>query len=111
MVAIVALMSENFRGSMMLCIDQSLLERTHPMAKAGRELNDRLIADWLGELTNLAVGRLKLHLGCHGVNARITPPSIEKNTDKVLRDFEQLKPTQRVWSPSAPTRRADHRPR
>lgn len=93
MVAIVAIMADNFRGTMTLCIDQTLLEASHPMAKAGRAINEALVADWLGELANLTVGRFKLFLAGHGVNARITPPSIESTVEKVLKDFEQLKPT------------------
>ncbi len=96
-VAILAIMADNFRGTMTLCVDQTLLESSHPMAKAGRALTDALVADWLGELANLTVGRFKLLLSGHGINARITPPSIESSVEKVLKDFEQLKPTQRFW--------------
>lgn len=95
--AIIGLMADGFRGTFILCIDQTLLEKSHPMVKAGRELSDAMAQDWLGELTNLAVGKLKLFLAGHGIQARITPPSIEGSPEKVLTDYSQMKPTQRFW--------------
>jgi CheY-specific phosphatase CheX len=76
-VAIVELGGGKLRGSLVLCIPTSLLIKSHPMG--GTEQAD--LVDWLGELSNLLLGRVKNRLLAHGITVELSSPVTISTSD------------------------------
>jgi hypothetical protein len=69
-VAIIGLGGVQLRGSLVLSIPSSLLRKSHPVGST--ELEDLL--DWLGELSNLLLGRVKNRLLAYDVTVELSSP-------------------------------------
>jgi CheY-specific phosphatase CheX len=69
-VSIIGLGGSRLRGSLVLSVPRDLLARTHPTQ--GTEGAD--LADWLAELANLLLGRIKALLVAHGVTIELSTP-------------------------------------
>lgn len=60
------------RGSLVIALTGGLAEKTNPMGEAG---NNR---DWVGELANQLLGRIKLALLDHGIDIYLNLPAVLK---------------------------------
>ncbi len=58
---------------------RAFLLKTCPLAIADIKESDAVLRDWLGELGNLTMGRLKNRLLAHGVTIKISPPVLATN--------------------------------
>lgn len=66
---------ERIRGSVTLTTTLSLLLKSHPLTKLGQELTEVELTDWLGELANQIVGRLKSDLCAQGAAISLSTPT------------------------------------
>lgn len=62
----------SLHGSLVVNISNELLIQTHPMKKTGAAE----LADWLAELTNLMLGRIKRRLLAHGIATELSTPLV-----------------------------------
>ncbi|MBK8013814.1 MAG: chemotaxis protein CheX [Deltaproteobacteria bacterium] len=60
-------------GILSLRIDAAVVAACHPIQKDAAP-NRRMLFDWTSELANQLVGRIKLRLGNHGINFRVSAP-------------------------------------
>ena len=78
--AILGFGGEKIRGAVMVCAPKTLVEKTHPVA--GHEpLQPNDLDDWIGEIANRCVGRLKNILRSHGVQMNQALPVVIKGMD------------------------------
>ena len=87
------------KGSVMLCCDADMLTATCPGFHAEREkaTAQARFEDWLGELTNLIVGRLKNFLLSHQVRIQMRPPSVSMSPASILASYAERMPSQAFW--------------
>jgi CheY-specific phosphatase CheX len=72
MLAIIGFGGLSFRGSLIVSANSGLLERSCPVACAG---NEPQLEDWLGEIANQLLGRLKAKLLAHGIVIELGTPA------------------------------------
>jgi CheY-specific phosphatase CheX len=72
MLAVIGFGGRSFRGSLVVSASPGLLVRSCPVACAGNELQQQ---DWLGELANQLLGRLKAQLLGHGIAIELGTPT------------------------------------
>lgn len=85
-LAIIGLGGQKLRGSVVLGIPESLLRISHPAA--GSEPEE--LADWLAELANLLLGRLKAQLLARGVSIELGTPVTISGTALRFHRFKGL---------------------
>ena len=61
---------------------QSFLQKTCPLPKGDADHASAVLKDWLGEMGNLILGRLKNRLLAHGVTIKISAPSFDAHANK-----------------------------
>lgn len=64
---------------------QSFLQTTCPLPKTDTDPSSAVLKDWLGELGNLILGRLKNRLLAHGVTIKISAPSFDGHASQSQR--------------------------
>jgi CheY-specific phosphatase CheX len=64
----------DFCGTLLLGTSQELLSASHPLRALGRDINEGMQLDWVGELANQLMGRLKVRLGSNGIQLRFSTP-------------------------------------
>jgi len=79
--------SPSLVGVLVLTASRSIAERSLPANLKRGELSDSIIADWTGELSNQALGRLKNHFFAAGVEIALSTPTVFAG--KELRHFLQ----------------------
>jgi CheY-specific phosphatase CheX len=72
MLAVIGFGGRSFRGSLIVSANPGLLERSCPVACAG---NEPQLEDWLGEIANQLLGRLKAQLLAHGIVIELCTPT------------------------------------
>jgi CheY-specific phosphatase CheX len=71
-LAVIGFGGRSFRGSLIVSANRGLLERSCPVPCAG---NDEQLQDWLGEIANQLLGRLKAQLLAHGIVIELGTPA------------------------------------
>jgi CheY-specific phosphatase CheX len=74
-------------GVLVLTLCRDLAERSLPANLKNGEVADEIIADWTGELSNQALGRLKNRFYSSGVEITLSTPTVFAG--KELRHFSQ----------------------
>lgn len=74
LIALIGLSSESIRVSLALLAPQHLLKNTFPMDIG--KIDDKLVQDWAGELSNHLAGHLKHKLLPYGCNLKIGLPIV-----------------------------------
>src|SRR6185436_12997439 len=59
LVSIMSFQSDNMQGTAVMGCDAAFLERTYPNFDPKDPQRDALLQDWLGEMSNLVLGRMK----------------------------------------------------
>jgi CheY-specific phosphatase CheX len=72
MLAVIGFGGRSFRGSLVVSANRGLLEGSCPVPCAG---NEDQLQDWLGELANQLLGRLKAQLLGHGIVIELGTPT------------------------------------
>jgi hypothetical protein len=83
-MSFISLDASNLKGSLALSIPEVLLSRSHPARATAPEDT----ADWLAELANLALGRIKSRLLVYDVSIALSTPIIISSTELRLGDIE-----------------------
>ncbi|RYZ54556.1 MAG: hypothetical protein EOP07_15775 [Proteobacteria bacterium] len=65
-----------------LSCSRSFLQKTCPLPSGSGDHPTAILLDWLGELANLVIGRLKNRLLAHEITIKISPPAFEGNWPK-----------------------------
>ncbi len=94
--------SKSIVGALVLTASRDLAERSFPPYLKKGAMDDAIIADWTGELSNQALGRLKNRFCSAGVEIELSTPSVF--TGKDLRHFvnsAQLYRRHLFWGGSA----------
>jgi CheY-specific phosphatase CheX len=60
-------------GTLLLGSSPKVIHSVHPLRSA-TEVTERMQLDWIGELANQLVGRLKTRLKAHGIEIRLSAP-------------------------------------
>lgn len=81
-------------GSFVLSASRPLLAATHPLTPSSASETE--MTDWLGEATNLIVGRFRQRLLTHGLAVQSGPPSVVDNADDLLEHYQQRGPMHMV---------------
>jgi len=99
LAAVVGLTADGFRGSLVLALEADTLAATHPlvMADPSATVEAKMLADWAGEIANLAAGHLKSLLMSHDITVKISPPSVSAEADGTLAQYIASKPSQQFW--------------
>ncbi len=85
-LAIIGLGGQKLRGSVVLSIPSPLLARSHPTGRTSAEE----LADWLAELANLLLGRLKVQLLERGISIELGTPVTLSGTALKFHRFKGL---------------------
>lgn len=74
--ATIGFTSEHLRGILVLILDRSLALSSLPAFKREAPADDKLVADWTGELANQLLGRLKNGLHDYGLDIALGTPTV-----------------------------------
>ena len=97
LVSILGFHSEKMRGTIVLGCDDEFLRQSCPGISGDEENIEAYINDWIGELSNLIMGRVKNQLMPYGIVLRLNPPSISKHEDSIFDSYSNTKPSEKVW--------------
>jgi hypothetical protein len=95
-VGFISFEGEQMMGKLMLSAPWALLRRAHPLARDGVPLPEQELRDWICELLNQLLGRLKNLLTAHGVSFKVGIPRYFMGAD--LHHFYQPRRGARVLS-------------
>jgi hypothetical protein len=79
----------DMKAEAFLSCSRSFLQKTCPLPRGTADHSTAVLKDWLGELANLVIGRLKNRLLAHEITIKISPPSFEGNWPKT-KDSQSL---------------------
>ena len=68
--AVISFSGRHLRGTLVLALTEELPSRSNPLSKGGG------VRDWVGELSNQLLGRIKMELLCHGVEIYLHLPAV-----------------------------------
>ena len=77
--------NDELDGSLLLCCEREFLEATCPRSWNEEEE----LYDWLGEMANQVLGRLKTMLLAHGVEIKLNPPSVSLSSIGILKSYAE----------------------
>ncbi|SME94501.1 chemotaxis protein CheX [Pseudobacteriovorax antillogorgiicola] len=97
LISILGFHSEKMQGSVILGCDEQFLRNSCPGLKGDEENPEAFINDWIGELSNLIMGRIKNKLLPYGIVLKLNPPSISESTEAIFDSYSGRKPSERVW--------------
>lgn len=97
MVSIVRFQSEPMQGTAVLGCDVGFLERSCPTFEGDREERDLFLQDWIGELSNLVLGRLKNKLLPFGVVLKLNPPSVTEASASIFETYAVHERQLKLW--------------
>lgn len=83
---IIGLAGDQITGSLALSCTQDLLDKTHPNHGLGMPVGAEDLVDWLGEITNQLLGRLKNCTLDYGVSFSLSAPSVVKGITLEVQD-------------------------
>lgn len=72
---------EDMKGALSICCNVDVLKVTHPLTRIGEQPTDESLNDWMGELSNQLLGRIKNSLLRYGVSFDLSTPTIVKGHD------------------------------
>lgn len=61
-------------GTLLVGSNAELIGACHPLRNGGRPLTERMLLDWIAELANQLMGRLKARLSEHGLSIKFSAP-------------------------------------
>lgn len=76
LAAVIGFSGERVRGTVGLTATLTALSATHPSALVGDPTTPRMLEDWLGELANQVMGRIKAQLRRRGVTVWMSTPIV-----------------------------------
>lgn len=90
--------SDSVNGSLVICCEEEILRSTCP-TKHLPDYNSRQTAfrDWLGEMGNLIMGRMKAAMLAHKVTLQLNPPSVTFSSPTILDSYAERNPSGPVW--------------
>lgn len=97
LVSIMSFQSENMQGTAVMGCDSAFLERTHPSFDPKDPAREALLQDWLGEMSNLVLGRMKNKLLPYGVMLKLNPPSVTEATEEIFETYAHHKDNIKLW--------------
>lgn len=97
LVSILGFSSDNMRGTLVLGCDEEFLKHSCPGLNGDEEDIKAYINDWIGELSNLIMGRVKNQLLPYGIAIRLNPPSISESSDSIFTSYSNSKPSETLW--------------
>lgn len=83
-VSIMRFQGDGMQGNSVFACDLSFLQKTCPYYDPNDPQHLQILQDWIGELSNLIVGRLKNKLLPFGVVLKLNPPSVTEGTGKIF---------------------------
>ncbi|WP_141731768.1 chemotaxis protein CheX [Oligoflexus tunisiensis] len=97
LVSIMSFQSNNMQGTAVLGCDAAFLERTYPNFDPSDPDRASLLHDWLGELSNLLIGRLKNKLLPYGVTLKLNPPSVIEASEGIFASYATRRDNVKLW--------------
>jgi CheY-specific phosphatase CheX len=99
MLAIIGFAGEQLRGSLVLSANPGLLEGSCPARTVGRAdaTHLEILQDWVGELANQLLGRLKSRLLAHGVAIELGTPTTVSGLELRVRSCGGAHPATPLW--------------
>jgi hypothetical protein len=97
LVSIMSFQSDNMQGTAVMGCDAAFLERSHPSFDPQDPARESLLQDWLGELSNLIIGRLKNKLLPYGVTLKLNPPSVIEASEEIFESYATRKDNVKLW--------------
>jgi CheY-specific phosphatase CheX len=88
LAAVVGFSGENVRGTVGLTAPLTALSATHPSALAGERIDARMLEDWLGELANQMMGRIKAQLRRRSVTVWMSTPIVLRGVSIVVTAYQ-----------------------
>jgi len=83
--AVIGYSSPEIKGSMTVISTKELLKQTHPNLQMGIPVGEQEIEDWVGEISNQLLGRVKNKLLKFGTSVSMATPSILAGTSLASR--------------------------
>ena len=96
-VSIMGFQGERMHGTAVLGCDFGFLERTCPAYQIGGSDKDLLLHDWIGELSNLILGRIKNKLMPLGIVLKLNPPSVTEASEAIFETYSTQPHNVRLW--------------
>ena len=99
LVSIVGFKSDEFSGTLILGCEIPFLESSCPCISKDTtpaEITE-YINDWIGELSNLVMGRFKNFLAVYEIDFQINPPSIMPGTESIFERYSERHDSARAW--------------
>lgn len=97
LVSIMSFQSDNMQGTAVMGCDVAFLERSHPSFDPEDPARLSLLQDWLGEMSNLIIGRLKNKLLPLGVTLKLNPPSVLEASEEIFESYATRKENVKLW--------------
>lgn len=97
LVSIMSFQSDNMQGTAVMGCDAAFLERSHPSFDPKDPAREALLQDWLGEMSNLIIGRLKNKLLPFGVTLKLNPPSVIEASEEIFESYATRKDNVKLW--------------
>lgn len=94
LTATIGFTSANLRGLLVLTLDHGLAARSLPPGLRQGEPDDKIVADWTGELSNQLLGRLKNKFHGSGIDISLSTPIVFMG--KEMRHFTNASPIHRM---------------
>lgn len=85
---IIGFAGTEMRGALSICCSSEVLSKTHPMAKVESNLSEDHIGDWMGEIANQLLGRVKNAVLRYGVEFNLSTPTIVRGTNVTVLSIE-----------------------
>lgn len=96
-VSIMRFQGDGMQGNAILGCDLAFLQRTCPQYDAEDPNRLQVVQDWIGELSNLILGRLKNKLLPFGTVLKLNPPSVTEATGKIFDLYATQSQNFRMW--------------
>ena len=74
-ISVLGFSGEQMKGSLVISCERKLLEKSHPNNAMGMPIGDEDITDWIGELANQMLGRLKNKITIYGCSFSMSTPT------------------------------------
>ncbi len=97
LVSIMSFQSEKIQGTAVMGCDVAFLERTFPGLDPNDPNKESLLQDWLGELSNLVLGRMKNKLLPYGLMLKLNPPSVTEASEEIFDTYANRKDNLKLW--------------
>lgn len=85
--------SDNMKGVLVLVMEKALVLASLPANLRAKHYDDELLADWVGELSNQLLGRLKTRFIASGIQIALSTPIVFVGRE--MRHFFRPSPIQR----------------